>query len=76
MVCYPGVSRFSPAQDEEDGNKGMTGCWLCLPKPWFCLSASPPRLSFFSGSCPGSLFFFPPMIPHLLWLYSQRIPTI
>jgi len=38
MVCYPGFSRFSPAQDEEDGNKGMMCCWLCLPKPWFCFS--------------------------------------
>jgi hypothetical protein len=64
MVCYPGVSRFSPTQDEEDGNKGMMGCWLCLPKP--VLSVSPPRLSFFflvlalvlSFSSPPVLSFF------------------
>ena len=69
MVCYPGVSRFSPAQDEEDGNKGMMGCWLCLPKPWFCFFFPRPFRVSLSWSLSLStpylfpcLFFFVPVL--------------
>jgi len=79
MVCYPGVSRFSPAQDEEDGNKGMMGCWLCLPKPWFCFFFPRPFRVSLSWSLSLStpylfpcLFFFVPV----LWEETRKTVSI
>ena len=43
-------SRLPPAQDEDDGSKGMMCCWLNGSSLWF--------FSFFRFSCP-SVFFFP-----------------
>jgi len=62
-------------QDEENGDR-MRYCWLMYQNfPWFCLSSSFPGSVFSPVAfllCHPFFFF---SLSHLLWLYSQRMPS-